>query len=130
MDSFCRRFSVAVLYQFRLFRYGLILMLIFYLCCNRPWLGALLYTASYLPALWGDMADPLALKIGGRAIGFEIFALLAVSLIFLPTHTGVTINKWFFYAFYPRPSVDSLSGQAVGPIKCFGLFCPPKRKEI
>ncbi len=108
-------------------------MLIFYLCCNRPWLGALLYTASYLPALWGDMADPLALKIGGRAIGFEIFALLAVSLIFLPTHTGVTINKWFFYAFYPRPSVGSLSGQAVGPIKCFGcfgLFCPSKRKEI
>ncbi len=81
---------------------GLILTLIFYLCRNKPWLGASLYTVNYLPALWlGDLADPLALKIGGWAVGFEFFSLLALPLIFLPTHTGVKINKWFFYAFYP-----------------------------
>ena len=32
---------------------GLILMLIFYLCRNKPWLGAVIYAISYLPALWG-----------------------------------------------------------------------------
>ena len=81
---------------------GIILMLIFYLCRQRPVLGAALYTASYLPALWGGyLEDPLALVVGGHPIGFEIFALLSLPLIFLRTHTGVKINKWFFYWFYP-----------------------------
>ena len=34
---------------------GLILMLIFYLCRNKPWLGAVIYAISYLPALWADL---------------------------------------------------------------------------
>ena len=81
---------------------GIILMLIFYLCRQRPALGAALYTASYLTALWGGyLEDPLALVVGGHPIGFEIFALLSLPLIFLRTHTGVKINKWFFYWFYP-----------------------------
>ncbi len=32
---------------------GLILILIFYLCRNKPWLGAVIYTLTYLPALNG-----------------------------------------------------------------------------
>lgn len=81
---------------------GVILTLIFYLCRNKPWLGALLYVLSYLPALWGgSLEDPMALVVGGHAIGFEIFALLSAPLIFLPTHFGPKIPKWFFYAFYP-----------------------------
>ena len=81
---------------------GVILTLIFYLCRNRPWLGALIYVLSYLPALWGgSLEDPLALVVGGHAVGFEIFAILAAPLIFLPTHVEPKIPKWFFYAFYP-----------------------------
>ena len=81
---------------------GVILTLIFYLCRNKPWLGALLYVRSYLPALWGgSLEDPMALVVGGHAIGFEIFALLSAPLIFLPTHVEPKIPKWFFYAFYP-----------------------------
>lgn len=80
---------------------GPLLVLIFYLCRNRPRLGALLYTALYLPALNGYLEDPLALVIGGHAIGFEIFALLALPLICLRTNSGLRISKWFFYAFYP-----------------------------
>ena len=57
---------------------------------------------SYLPALWGgSLEDPLALVMGGHAVGFEIFAILAAPLIFLPTHVEPKIPKWFFYAFYP-----------------------------
>ena len=81
---------------------GLILMLIFYLCRNKPLLGAVLYTLSYLPALWGGSPeDPLALRIGGLAIGFEIFALLALPLIEIHTHVEPKIPKWFFYLYYP-----------------------------
>lgn len=80
---------------------GLILMLIFYLCRNKPWLGALLYTLSYLPAVNGYMEDPLALKIGSHAMGFEIFALLALPFIYLHTNVNPKIPKWFFYCYYP-----------------------------
>ena len=49
---------------------GLILMMIFYLCRNRPWLGALLYTLSYLPALWGgSLEDPPGPGGGGTRRG-------------------------------------------------------------
>ena len=80
---------------------GLILILIFYLCRNKPWLGAAVYTLTYLPALNGNMADPLALKIGEHAIGFEIFALLALPFIYIQTNSGLKIPKWFFYIYYP-----------------------------
>ncbi len=80
---------------------GLVLMLIFYYCRNRPWLGILLYTLSYLPALNGYMEDPLALKLGGHAVGFEIFCLLALPLIYCHTNVRPKINKWFFYLYYP-----------------------------
>ena len=81
---------------------GVVLTLIFYLCRNRPWLGAALYVLSYISALWGGSPeDPVSLVIGGRAVGFEIFAILAAPLIFLPTHVAPKIPKWFFYAFYP-----------------------------
>lgn len=80
---------------------GVILMLIFYFCRRKPMLGAALYCLSYLPALWGSPGDPLALMVGGRAVDWTIFSLLAAPLIFCPTHTGVKINKWFFYGFYP-----------------------------
>lgn len=81
---------------------GVILMLIFYLCRSKPYLGVAIYTLSYLPALYGaDSSDSLALVIGGHAIGFEIFALLALPLIYVHTHSGLKISKWFFYLFYP-----------------------------
>lgn len=80
---------------------GVMLMLIFYFCRNKPGLGVALYVLSYLPALWGDPGDPRALLIGGWAVDWTIFSLLAMPLIFCPTHTGIKMNKWFFYCFYP-----------------------------
>ena len=69
---------------------------------QKPALGALLYTLSYLPALWGGSPeDPLACHLGPLWIGFEFFALLALPLIFFRTRTGLRIPKWFFYGYYP-----------------------------
>ena len=81
---------------------GIQLMLIFYLCRNRPRLGAALYLLSYLPALMnGWPEDPLCLTVGGLCIDWSIFAVFAAPLIFCATHSRIKINRWFFYAFYP-----------------------------
>ena len=81
---------------------GIQLMLIFYLCRNRPGLGAALYILSYLPALWGGWAeDPLCLTMGGLCIDWSFFAVFAAPLIFCATCSRIKVNKWFFYAFYP-----------------------------
>ena len=77
-------------------------VLIFYLCRNRPRLGAALYLLSYLPALMnGWPEDPLCLTVGGLCIDWSIFAVFAAPLIFCATHSRIKINRWFFYAFYP-----------------------------
>ena len=39
--------------------------------------------------------------MGELCIDWTIFALLALPLIFCRTHSGVKVNRWFFYAFYP-----------------------------
>lgn len=81
---------------------GIQLMLIFFLCRNHPKVGAAVYALSYLPALWsGCPEDPLCLALGGLTVDWTIFAILAAPLIFIPTHSGVKVPKWFFYAFYP-----------------------------
>ena len=102
MVAVCRRADLLNVINFDYAMTGLILMLIFYLCRNKPWLGAVIYAISYLPALWGgSLEDPLALKIGDWAIGFEIFALLALPFIYAHTRFNPRISKWFFYIYYP-----------------------------
>ncbi len=80
---------------------GVILMLIFYYCRNKPVLGIILYILNYLPALYWNRDDFLALRIGGTGFGFEIFTFLAIPLIYIPTNSNLKINKWFFYLYYP-----------------------------
>ena len=47
------------------------------------------------------LAVLLALVVGGHAVNWTIFGLLALPLILCRTHSGLRIPKWFFYAFYP-----------------------------
>ncbi len=95
-------FLLASLVNFDYSSQGIILMLIFYFCRNKPAMGAGLYVLTWLPALWsGYLEDPLSVVIGGHAINWTVFGLLSVFPIFIPTHTGVKIPKWFFYGFYP-----------------------------
>ena len=95
-------FVLASLVNFDYSANGIILMLIFYLCRNKPALGAGLYILTWLPALWsGYLEDPKSLIIAGHAVNWTIFGMLSVIPIYLPTHTGIKIPRWFFYAFYP-----------------------------
>ena len=99
---FVAMFLLASLVNFDYSSQGIILMLIFYFCRNKPTMGAGLYVLTWLPALWsGYLEDPLSVVIGGHAINWTVFGLLSVFPIFIPTHTGVKIPKWFFYGFYP-----------------------------
>lgn len=95
---------------------GVILMLIFYFCRNKPALLAGLYILFWLPALWGgSLEDPLALVVGGHAVNWTIFGLLALPLILCRTHSGIRIPKWFFYAFYPAHlAIIALVGWCMG----------------
>lgn len=83
---------------------GVILMLIFYFCRNKPWLGAVLYALNYLPALLagGDPASPFTLMLGNYALDGVFCSVLAIPLIFLAMpKLRLNIPKWFFYGFYP-----------------------------
>ncbi len=99
---FLGAFLAVSLWNFDYSGIGIQLMLIFFLCRNHPRIGAALYVLCYLPALWnGYLEDPLSLKLGGFAVDWTIFALLAAPLIFIPTRSHLKIPKWFFYVFYP-----------------------------
>ena len=99
---FAGMFLLANLVNFDYSGSGIILMLIFYLCRNRPALGAGLYILWWLPALWsGYPEDPKSLIVAGHAINWTIFGVLSVFPIYLPSRTGIKIPKWFFYGFYP-----------------------------
>lgn len=81
---------------------GILLMLIFYLCRNKPALGAFLFVLNYVPAFFhGDPNDPLSWMVAGHAIDWTAFAILAAPFIFLRTDFYPRIPKGFFYVFYP-----------------------------
>ena len=57
----------------------------------------------------------LALVVGGHAVNWTIFGLLALPLILCRTHSGIRIPKWFFYAFYPAHlAIIALVGWCMG----------------
>ncbi len=77
--------------------YGIVLMMIFYLCRGKSWLSALLVTAWTM--WWTGFGDYL--YIGPVGLDKQAFALLALPLIYTHTEFNPKIHKYFFYAFYP-----------------------------
>jgi len=77
--------------------YGIILIVIFYLCRNKSWLSALL-TITWM--MWSGMFGDY-LYIGFIGLDIQFFALLALPLIYIHTNINPRINKYFFYIFYP-----------------------------
>lgn len=97
---FISMFLLANLINFDYSGNGIILMLIFYLCRNRPALGAGLYVLFWIPALWsGYMEDPKSLIIAGHAINWTILPCCQFfRFIFLPGQ-GLKFPNGFFTAF-------------------------------
>lgn len=76
---------------------GVILMVLFYLFIQRPWLSLPAVLAFML--WWGVGAGNYSLF--GIRFGSQAFAIFALPLIYIPTKTGLKMPKWLFYAFYP-----------------------------
>ncbi|MDE5859000.1 MAG: conjugal transfer protein TraX [Oscillospiraceae bacterium] len=99
---FAIAFLLLVFINFDYAATGVVLMLIFYICRNRPVIGAVLFCLYYLPAIWnGYPEDPKSLLLGGMCIDWTIFSLLSAPFIFLRTNSKIKVNKYFFYIFYP-----------------------------
>lgn len=76
---------------------GVMLMLLFYAFCNRRWLSLPCVLAFML--WWG--LQGYGYEFFGVRFGIQAFAILALPLIYIRSHSGLRLPKWLFYAFYP-----------------------------
>ncbi len=76
---------------------GVALIVLFYLFINRWWLS-LPAVLAYM-VWWGLQGSSYTLF--GVRFGIQMFAVLALPLIYIPTYSKVNIDKWVFYLFYP-----------------------------
>ena len=76
---------------------GIVLMALFYLFCDKPIISFPIVAAFMF--WWGRQSGGFSLF--GVSFGTQMFALLALPLIYIPMHSGLRLNKWIFYFFYP-----------------------------
>ena len=77
---------------------GVYVIILLYLVRRSKLLAALLMTAFCF--YWGRNSQTI-LTIGDWQLHMQTVAALSLPLIILPTHTGIRLNKYVFYAFYP-----------------------------
>ena len=83
---------------------GVALIVLFYLFIDRWWLS--------LPAVlafmvwWGMKGS--SYHLFGLSFGIQMFAVLALPLIYIPTFSRLKINKWVFYLYYPAHLIGSM----------------------
>jgi len=87
--------------------YGIFLMLMFYTLREKP---AASFAWVFLYMVWHDVPGiqlwkqqlqaGMALSMP-KYVNVQFYAVLALPLIYIPFKTGVKINKYFFYVFYP-----------------------------
>lgn len=76
---------------------GLTLMVLFYLFCAKWWLS-LPVMLSYM-VWWGLQGSGYTMF--DVRFGIQMFAVLALPLIYIHTKSKLRINKWVFYFYYP-----------------------------
>ena len=76
---------------------GIVLMLLFFLTCQTPLLCVPL-VAGYM--IWWGLQGT-GYELFGVRFGSQMFAVLALPLIYERTNTRIRLNKWVFYLFYP-----------------------------
>ena len=92
----------------RIFDYGwrgVALIVLFYLFINRWWLS-LPVMAAYM--FWWGLNNGSSYHLFGLSFGMEMFGIAALPLIYIHTHSGLKINKWVFYLFYPGHLIGML----------------------
>lgn len=79
---------------------GILLMLLFYAFREKP-ATSLVWVAGFM-IWWG--VPSIQRQIPGQFpqyVSTQFYALLALPLIYIPFNTGIKVNKYLFYAFYP-----------------------------
>lgn len=76
---------------------GVLLMLLMYAFIDR-WYVSLPIVAGFM-IYWGMQGG--GMELFGVTFGIQMFAVLALPFIYIPVHTGIKLNKWLFYAYYP-----------------------------
>ena len=76
---------------------GVALIVLFYLFIGRWWLS-LPVMAAYM--LWWGLQGS-GYQLFGVRFNIQMYAMLALPLIYIPTYSKLKINKWVFYLFYP-----------------------------
>ena len=76
---------------------GIILMTLFYLFCSKWWISLPVLMAYMV--WWGLQSSGYTLF--DVRFGTQMFAVLALPLIYIHTKSNIRLNKWAFYLFYP-----------------------------
>ena len=76
---------------------GVFLMVLLYLFINRWYVSLPIVTAFLL--YWGLQGS--AYTAFGVRFGIQMFALLALPLIYIPMRSTLKLPRWVFYSFYP-----------------------------
>jgi len=76
---------------------GIVMMLAFFLFCSAP-IVSLPVVAGYM--IWWGMQSQ-SYTAFGVSFGTQMFAVLALPLIYIRTNSRLKLNKWVFYLFYP-----------------------------
>lgn len=76
---------------------GVALMVLMYLFINHWWISLpVVFTFMFW---WGTQG--FGFELFGVRFGTQMFALMALPLIYIPTYSKLKIDKWIFYFFYP-----------------------------
>ncbi len=76
---------------------GVALIVLFYLTVSHWWVS-LPVMSAYM--IWWGMKGS-SYHLFGVGFGIQMFAILALPLIYIPTWSKLKINKWVYYLFYP-----------------------------
>ena len=76
---------------------GVALIALFYLTISHWWVSLPVMSAYML--WWGSQGA--SYHMFGASFGIQMFAILALPLVYIPTWSELRINKWVYYLFYP-----------------------------
>mgnify|MGYP000956208941 CR=1 FL=1 len=104
-------FLILLITSLLIFIVGILLILAFYVLIDRPlaslvWVTLTLIFLGYAGLVSNFSSSSLpqlatALTALPGSAPTQLYALAALPLIYLPMNTGIKVNKYVFYAFYP-----------------------------
>ena len=76
---------------------GVVLIVLFYLTIRYWWVSLPVMTGYMV--WWGLQGS--SYRMFGVSFGLQMFAILALPLVYIPTWSKLKVNKWVYYLFYP-----------------------------